>query len=222
MSAAEFDQHADDYEGLLDHSLLGEEASYFYEHKVRYLERIVGAGFAGKILDFGCGIGRLSEGLGARFPGATLHGYDPSLRSLERVPAPLREAGTFTSDLEALGRDYDLITLVNVLHHVPVPERPALVAGLAGRLAPGGRLVVIEHNPLNPATRLVVSRCAFDEDAVLLGRREVQGLLRGAGLRRERADYVLFFPQPLARLARAERFLGWLPLGAQFAAVFRR
>ena len=37
-----------------------------------------------------------------------------------------------------------------------------------------------KHNPLNPLTRLVVSRCEFDRDAVLLTAKAAKRLLRGS------------------------------------------
>jgi 16S rRNA G1207 methylase RsmC len=54
----EFDQFAGNYERVLDKSVAisGEDLSYF----AQYLARILGASFAGRVLDFGCGIGLLS------------------------------------------------------------------------------------------------------------------------------------------------------------------
>jgi hypothetical protein len=60
-----------------------------------------------------------------------------------------------------------------VLHHVPPADREALLARVATKLAPGGKLVVFEHNPWNPLTRKVVAECAFDADAVLLPPTEI-------------------------------------------------
>ena len=45
---------------------------------------------------------------------------------------------------------------------------PAFVAELARVVRPGGLVVVFEHNPLNPLTRLVVSRVTFDDGVRLL------------------------------------------------------
>ena len=67
---------------------------------------------------------------------------------------------------------FDVAFASCVLHHVPRGERAALVAELARVVRPGGLVSVLEHNPINPATRLVVARCEFDEDAVLLRMRE--------------------------------------------------
>ena len=48
-------------------------------------------------------------------------------------------------------------------------------------LRPGGVFAIIEHNPLNPATRLIVRRLPMDRNAILLGARETRRLLRAAG-----------------------------------------
>lgn len=221
---AEFDKYAADYKEILDRSVLDSDGSeYFYEHKAGYIRRLLGAGeFRGKILDFGCGPGLLSAHLRETLPSATLHGFDPAAESLKAVPSEVRAGGVYTSTKDELHSDYDLITVINVLHHVPVAERQELVDDLARRLVPGGKLLVVEHNPLNPATRWVVAHCVFDEDAILLWRREVLALLSKAGLKRSRSEYVLFFPRLFGWLQPVERLLGWLPMGAQFAAVFER
>ena len=89
-------------------------------------------------------------------------------------------------------------------------------------LAPGGRLFVFEHNPLNPVTRRAVAACDFDDDAVLLWPWQARRVLRSAGLRDVRLDYIVFFPRSLARLRPLEPRLAWLPLGAQVMVVGSR
>ena len=83
-------------------------------------------------------------------------------------------------------------------------------------IRPGGAAIVIEHNPLNPVTRLIVSRCAFDNDAVLLGCGKSRRLLAEAGTLVAGRRYIGFSPYRHALVERVERALGWLPAGAQY------
>ena len=146
---AEFDRFASNYKSVLDRSVAigGESSEYFTDFKAAYIDRFLGGRGGRKILDFGCGVGLLSSALGKLRPRDTLHGFDVSDESLEAVDPGLRERGLFTSKPEALHRDYDLIVLSNVMHHLPVPIRQATISDLA--LAPGPRrfgALVIEHN----------------------------------------------------------------------------
>lgn len=211
----DFDEHARTYEAIHARSLgpSGETPEYFARYKQRVLERILGRGFSGPVLDFGCGIGALTALLARSFP--DVHGYDPSRESLElaRARAP---AARFFHRADALpSGHYGAVVLANVLHHVPAAERPQLVRGAAALLAPGGTLVVFEHNRLNPLTRRVVSACPFDEGAQLLHPGEVKSLLREAALADVALDYIVFFPRALRLLRPLEPWLACLPLGAQ-------
>jgi 2-polyprenyl-3-methyl-5-hydroxy-6-metoxy-1,4-benzoquinol methylase len=217
----QFDQFAGDYKQVLDQSIAasGEDSTYFAEYKALYLARILGGTFAGKVLDFGCGVGLLSEFLRQHLPQSRVDGYDVSRESIARVDHALSSQGVFTSDETQLTRDYDLIVVANVMHHVVPDQRSATVGGLASRLAVGGKLAIIEHNPANPLTRRTVDRCPFDKDAVLLPPMEAESLVRNANLDVRRRDYIVFMPHALARLRRLEPWLAWLPLGAQYAVL---
>jgi 2-polyprenyl-3-methyl-5-hydroxy-6-metoxy-1,4-benzoquinol methylase len=221
---AEFDQFASNYKAVLDRSvaLAGESSEYFTAYKAAYIERLLGTSARTKILDFGCGVGALSAELARHRPGDEIHGYDVSTESLDQVEAALRDRGTFTAKLDELHRDYDLIVVANVMHHIPVAVRQATINDLAARLAANGRLLVIEHNPLNPLTRWVVAHCDFDDDAVLLWPRETRKYLLQAGLVAPNRDYLVFFPKALSALRRLETFLAWCPAGAQYALAARR
>ncbi|MDX6449784.1 MAG: polyisoprenyl-phosphate glycosyltransferase, partial [Gaiellaceae bacterium] len=119
-------------------------------------------------------------------------------------------------------QSFDLAFAVNVFHHVDPPDRAALAAELARVVRPGGIVAVFEHNPLNPLTRLVVSRCEFDAGVELLSTREVSALLTRAGLQPVERRYILFFPWRAAFLQRLEARLGPVPLGAQHLTAARR
>ena len=220
---AEFDKFAHRYREILDASvgLSGESSDYFAEAKARYLARLLPDDFDGKVLDYGCGVGLVSMHLATWLPNAELHGFDVSAESIAEVPEPLRKNGRFTSETDALDSDYDAVLIANVLHHIPPSERQARIDELAARLRPSGRLVIVEHNPLNPATRWVVAHCPLDDDAVLLGRRESVRLVERAGLGPARVDYIVFFPRFLSALRDFEPRLRWLPLGAQYAVIGR-
>jgi SAM-dependent methyltransferase len=220
----EFDRFARDYEKILNQSVAasGEDSRYFAEYKAGYLKRLLPPGFAGRVLDFGCGVGLLSGVLQQRMPGAQIDGYDVSRDSIERVPAAVASHGVFTSDPAGLSHAYHLIVIANVLHHIRPGDRQAVFGEMAGRLAPGGSLVVFEHNPANPVTRWVVERCPFDHDAVLLPPAETGGYARAAGLAVARRDYIVFMPRALAWLRPLEPWISWLPAGAQYAMSARK
>ena len=218
-----FDRFARDYQSHLDRSvsISGEGSEYFAEYKARYLSALVPAGFRGKILDFGCAAGLLARFIRQALPNAQLHGYDESAEMVAEVSRRVR-CGMFTTDPGELDLDYDLIVVANVLHHVDPDRRPGVVSELRQRLRIAGRLVIFEHNPVNPLTRWVVSRCPFDEGVRLLPAAETTGYLMRAGLGGVRVEYIVFFPRALRSCRRLESKLWWCPLGAQYVALAMR
>lgn len=217
---AEFDAFAATYEQSLDASIgiTGESFNYFAQYKAAYIARSVSPSGPARILDYGCGVGLLSRHLHALMPEKQVDGFDPSEESILRIDPGLRLQGSFTSELCLIGQGYDVIVLANVLHHVRPENRRELVQRLTARLRSGGKVVVFEHNPVNPLTRRAVSQCVFDGDAILLPERETRGYFRDRGFRLRR-DYIVFFPRFLSWLRPIERFLAWCPLGAQYVVT---
>jgi len=79
-------------------------------------------------LDAGCAIGFLVEELRSR--GVDAYGVDVSQWAIDQVPDELREycrVGRLTDEFD---RDYDLITCIEVLEHIPGHEAEAAVANL--------------------------------------------------------------------------------------------
>jgi SAM-dependent methyltransferase len=114
---------------------------------------------------------------------------------------------------------FDLATAVCVYHHVVPEARPGLTAEIARILRPGGVACIIEHNPMNPATQIIVRRLPVDRDAQLLTWNTAHRLLAAAGLAKLQTTHFLFFPEKVYRRAsRLEAALARVPLGGQYAA----
>jgi Methylase involved in ubiquinone/menaquinone biosynthesis len=180
--------------------------------KVECLVR-ASVGPADAALDFGCGIGNVTCRLVERFH--AVHGFEPSAASAEvaRHRAP---GARIESDLARIpDAGFAVAVLSGVLHHIPPADRRGALAQVLQKLAPGGRLFVFEHNPLNPLTRRAVSRCPFDDDAVLLWPRDARKLLHDGGIRRGQPRLHRLLPA-LARVPAAVRAMAVLSsLGGQ-------
>jgi SAM-dependent methyltransferase len=171
-------------------------------------------------LDVGCGKGELLTLLREDF--ALVSGCDPSAGMLEAggLKAKGIDARVMQEDGKAPFRDrqFDFVSAVCVYHHVPLPLRDQLTMEVRRLLKPGGVFAIIEHNPYNPATRLIVSRTPVDRDAVLLPPRETRARLRKAGFRIDDERFFLYLPEGLYRkFGRLEAALRRLPLGGQYA-----
>jgi SAM-dependent methyltransferase len=220
---AKFDAFAQDYTaGLRDNvRVTGEQPEYFAGYKLRCINRLVGAEFDGPVLDYGCGVGLVTSELCRRF--SEVHGFDPSAQSLMAARERAPKAKLHPDIASVPAGHFALVVMSGVLHHVHPQERDAVLARAIEKLRPGdGRLVVFEHNPLNPLTRRAVAACPFDDDAVLLWPWEATRGLRRAGLHDVKLRFIVFFPRFLSALRGLEPTLGTLPIGAQVMVVGRR
>jgi SAM-dependent methyltransferase len=169
------------------------------------------------VLDLGCGVGEITRRLDRG--GRRMLGADVALGALRRAKRalPSRHFVRFDGCRLPLREDgFDLVLAVCVVHHVPPRAWPGFFAEMARVVRPGGLAVVFEHNPLNPLTRYVVSRCELDADAVLVGARDVRELLAGAGLAIGERGNLLFFPWAGGPWRWLEGKLRAVPLGAQY------
>lgn len=196
MNIAEFDRFADEYRNLhqANVAITGEALEYFAEYKVRAL-RAVTAGCATqprRILDFGSGIGNSIPEFSRSFPGAELVCADVSQRSLDL--ATRRFPG---------------------LLRLRVPSHPAWGAlGLAARTLSRGQAwrpaVGIRAQPAqspDAARRQhlpVRPQCPADP-----------GRPAGATVPGSR----MVFPRALAALRPIERWISWVPFGAQYSVT---
>ena len=223
MTAA-FDPYGPDYDAVVQDSIAfsGLDHALFVRAKVALLARLFARHFGVErpaLLDVGCGIGLMHEGLGPIT--RSVAGTDVSAQSLARAgrehpQVEYRPQGDGV--LPWPDDTFDVTLAVCVLHHVPPSQRAGLLTQMRRVTRPSGLVIAIEHNPLNPLTRLAVARCPFDHDAELLGARTARGLLRSAGLEDVRSRYFLVFPAVHRILSGIEERIGCLPIGAQYVA----
>lgn len=226
---AQFDSHAGSYRDEVDRaiSFAGQDVEFFAQRKAELLQRaarrFVGDPSELSILDVGCGIGLVDGYLTDAF--RSVAGTDVSAAELEVARADHPEVSYTASTPERVAHAsnvFDVVFAACVLHHLGEGDHAGFVAELARVVRPGGLVVVFEHNPLNPLTRLVVSRVTFDAGVRLLRSGSVVSLFESAGLERVRSVYTTFLPLRGRLAQRIEQRLAPLPLGAQYAVLGRK
>lgn len=229
MKQAEFDAVAAEYHDQHTASirLSGEEPDFFARYKIDETAKAVAV--AGveptRILDFGAGIGNSLPHLQRAFPDADVTCLDVSRESLaqcsKRAIRPARMLPYDGMHIPSEDDSFDLVFTACVFHHIDAGDHLRLLAEIRRVLAPGGRFVLFEHNPWNPLTQHAVRTCPFDKHAVLISGPEMRRRFKAAGLGDVALDYRMFFPAALARLRPLERYLAWLPAGAQYSLIAR-
>lgn len=226
--AAPFDRHAGDYElecmrGL---ALTGESKAYFAQSRLEFLHgwwRASGRSEPTAIVDFGCGIGDVTRLIAAMFPSSRVYGIDTSSECLKRArEGTTSERISFHVSREVGDNEIpraELVHINGVLHHVEPSGRAELMRTVGRLAADDGVVAVFENNPANPGTRLVMSRIAFDRDAVPLWPSETRRLLQQAGVRVFETAFLFFFPRMLSALRPIEKHLVRLPLGGQYVVL---
>lgn len=225
MDKAEFDKFADEYRSLHQQNIRasGESPEFFAEYKVvdaltvarkhRLKDKI-------KIIDFGSGVGNSVPHFAKYFKNAELYCVDVSERSLEiskaRFPGLAKYRGFDGITLPFDSGTIDMVFTACVFHHIPESQHERLFKEIHRVLSKNGLFIVFEHNPRNPLTVRAVDACPFDENAVLIEAKLFRSRLKSAGFSDVRSKFRIFFPGPLRFFRSFEKFIGWLPLGAQY------
>ena len=172
-------------------------------------------------LDLGCGKGELATLLLNDF--AEVNGCDPSPGMLKASHGICTRVQEDPGKIPFENECFHFVTAVCVYHHVPVEARLSLTREVRRVLKPGGTFCIMEHNPFNPITRLIVSRTPVDADAVLLRASETRRLLETAGFEVEKPRFFLYLPERLyALIGMLESALVRFPMGGQYAVFGRK
>ena len=219
----EFDEYAHEYSDLLRDPIRDgfvTDPRFFHQRKWMLIRNFFARHKTDltrlQWLDVGCGRGELLELAGSHFDRAV--GCDPSVRMMETCRTNEVYEQPSPVELPFPNSSFDFVTAVCVYHHVHGKARDDLTRAVHRVLRPGGIFCMIEHNPWNPATRLIVKRCPVDADAELLTARSARRLVRSEPFSILETDYFLYLPQKIFRYASAvEGALHKLPFGGQFA-----
>ena len=230
MSGTEklFDEYAPGYREALENAIApsGEGREYFAEGRVAWLKRCLAeiGENPKRILDFGCGDGGTTPVLLAALDGESAVGVDVSPKSLELARKNFSSGQiAFASPQEFQEENgFDVAYCNGVFHHIPKEQRLEAFGLIHGALRPAGIFSLWENSPWSPATRYVMSRCAFDRDAEMLTPPEARGLLRESGFEILRTDFRFIFPRALRFLRKIEDLVYWLPLGTQYQVLSRK
>lgn len=221
-----FDRYRDSYGDEVDRAVAfaRADAELFTELKaldlIQLIQRHFSDGRTVRALDFGCGTGALDAPVAPHV--ASIVGVDVSQGLLDAA----KQANPHVEYRHYDGRQlpypdasFDLAFASCVFHHIEPTDRHAAAAEVARVVRPGGVVALYEHNPINPLTRLAVSRCAFDTGVDLLGAASAQDLLVEAGLQPVEMRFIVFFPWRGRLLRATEKLLARLALGAQYVVV---
>jgi SAM-dependent methyltransferase len=223
-----FDHYAAAYEEALSSALApsGESREYFAEGRVAWLKRCLEEMKqpAAALLDFGCGDGAttplLLQALHAQFA----VGVDVSAKSLElarKHHGGERIRYESIDEFESAGQ-MDLAYCNGVFHHILPAQRATALAIVHRALRMGGIFSFWENNPWSLATRYVMSRCAFDRDAIPLSPPVARALLLDGGFEILRTDFRFIFPRALRALREIENWVYRAPLGTQYQVLCRK
>ena len=213
MTSSHFDEIAAEY----DESLPAHVVEHYLSKRVAFvLENCA----RGRGLDVGCGTGVLAARLAQA--GYEMTGLDPSGGMLDvmrrRSPEVAAVEGS-GDELPFPDGSFELVLTVAALHHIADPGavRRTLVE-MVRVAAPGGRVVVWDHNPRNPYWKLLMARVPQDTgEERLVPEAEVLDGLRAGGARvllsRQLGLVPDFVPErALGAAARLERLVERSPL----------
>jgi 2-polyprenyl-3-methyl-5-hydroxy-6-metoxy-1,4-benzoquinol methylase len=150
-----------------------------------------------RLLEIGAGTGILTELLARRLPHARIHATDAYAGVLDIARERLRDCPRVTMGrLDAYATaaeagEYDAIFGCDLIHHLEDPVR-ALESWF--RLArPGGRLLFLESNPLNPALSLQMWRRPEEKRFFLNSVHTLTDWAEEAGWADVRVTYLPFY-----------------------------
>lgn len=220
-----FDDYARDYEALLDdpwRRKFADGSAFFIEQKCRALLRHARA--AGmhhpRMVDVGCGQGTAMAFLRGE---TKVVGTDISVAMVRgatgRGPVAVQEPFA----LPFADGAFDVAFSFCVYHHIEARDHSRHIAEMFRVVAPGGRVYIFEHNPYNPVTRAVFKRAPIDRGCQMIEPHRLRALFRSAGFEQIEQQYMLFFPEPIWKIAGwLEPALAQVPLGGQYFVTGRK
>lgn len=225
---AQFDDYSESYDAALAEglSVTGEDKEYFARQRVAWLARCLAKLGAQPraVIDFGCGIGSATPYLRELLGAESVLGVDVSARCLEVARQTWGSEGSRFALLDECepNEQFDLAFCNGVFHHIAPGERAGALSFVYRSLRSGGWFALWENNPWNPGTRYIMSRCPFDQDAIMLTPPASRRMLEAAGFEIVSTTFLFIFPKVLAWLRGIEPAVSGLPFGGQYQVLCRK
>lgn len=229
---SEFDQFSNSYNEYLNDSvnLLGGKQAFFTDYKAKLIKK-----FLKKkslltteltFLDFGCGIGNNIPYLSKNLPRCRLYGTDISTGSIKIANDLYSNICTFKyfegGSLPFQNNYFDFIFISNVLHHISSDNHVQTLKVIKEVLKKNGIIFIIEHNPLNPLTKSIFNNCIFDKEAEMLKAKYLLSILKKEKFKSPKLNYILFVPPFLKFFSFIDKYISFIPLGAQYCITARK
>lgn len=226
----EFDLLAEKYSEVhrKNISISGEEPDFFSEYKIRDIAKFAHPidRTSYQVLDFGCGIGNSIPFFRKYYPDAEVAYSDVSSKSIEvaKQRFPGEEAFYLISEgvIPVEDASQDLVFSACVFHHISHNLHLNCLQELRRITKEGGVLAIYEHNPYNPLTVHAVNTCPLDVNAKLIKPRALVESVAKAGWTDVKIEFKLFFPGFFSGFRPLEKYLEWLPIGAQYRLTAKK
>ena len=197
VSPVDFDSVADIYDSVFAPHVV----EHYLKRRAAYLLALR-PGPDATFLDVGAGTSVLAERLTDL--GVQVVALDPFPQMLAQLERRRPTSSTVVADGEAIpfpDDAFDVTYSVAVMHHIADPGRVRrTLAEMVRVTRRGGKIVVWDHNPLNPYWRFLMRRVPQDSGAErLIPRRELVAGLRAAGAEVLRAERCGFMPEFVPR-----------------------
>lgn len=172
-------------------------------------------------MDIGCGIGLADPYLKKCF--SQVYGVDICSSAIEVAirENPYISYKLYDGNLLPYPKNFfDVSFAMCVMHHVPPQKWEHFIKDMYRVTKVEGLCFIFEHNPVNPITRLIVSRCKYDRDAMLVTQNRVKKLFSSSGIKNIRSRSILYFPFDILILKKLEEsVLSLFPFGTQYYVV---
>jgi 2-polyprenyl-3-methyl-5-hydroxy-6-metoxy-1,4-benzoquinol methylase len=120
------------------------------DHAIATILQNIGSANLGRVLDVGCGNGKLLDALSRR--SSELTGIDASAAAIELARKRVPKANLMVADVQHTlpfsDAAFDIVFMLDVLEHLQSPVRAVSEAGRV--LRPGGRLAITTPNANSP------------------------------------------------------------------------
>jgi SAM-dependent methyltransferase len=217
------DSHFDHIAAVYDESLPPHIVEHYLRKRAAF---VLGLRSGGTVLDVGCGTGSLARRLSSL--GYDVTGADPSDGMLEvmRARSPeIRAVRASGAELPFEPDSFDIVLSVATFHHIADPASVrATLAEMTRVSRPAGRILIWDHNPLNPYWSRLMARVPQDTgEERLIGADELVSGLIAAGAQVLSVDKLGLVPEftPRAALGAAgavERLFERTPVISGYAA----